>query len=62
MECRGSSKLTEEAVTEIYNLAWYSDMPTKEISKKYNISKSAVLAIKTGYSWASVTRHIFFHL
>jgi hypothetical protein len=47
------AKLTEKEVLDIYR----SNEPQHTITKKYNISRSQALRIKTGYSWNSITEH-----
>lgn len=44
-------KLSNSQVIEIFN----SDLPRKELSKIYNISKNAIGYIKNGKNWSSVT-------
>ena len=51
------TKLSQEQVLEIYNLAWHSDMMGKEIAQMYNVSDSSVDGIKHGRTWNSVTGH-----
>lgn len=47
------SKLNECDVLDIYS----SDLPTVELMKKYNISKSAICRIRSGKSWGWLTQH-----
>lgn len=44
-------KLTEDQAWEIYQLAWYTELPHAEIAASYGIKPAAVSNIKHGYSW-----------
>ena len=44
-------KLTEAQAWEIYQLAWYSGLPQREIGAMYDVTATVVSAIKNGYSW-----------
>lgn len=43
--------LTRAQAWEIYQLAWYSDLPQREIGAMYDVTQSVVSSIKNGYSW-----------
>lgn len=44
-------KLTEAQAWEVYQLAWYSGLPQREIGAMYDVSTSVVSSIKNGYAW-----------
>lgn len=52
-EKQSATKLKPDEVTAIYN----SLLPRRELSKKYNISYTAICNIKNGETWSHLTKH-----
>lgn len=52
-EKQSATKLKPREVMEIYN----SQLPRRVLSKKYNISYTAICNIKNGETWSHLTKH-----
>ena len=52
------SKLTEEQVLEIYELAWHSERTVQSIGEQFDIDRTTAVKIKHGHSWAHLTGHV----
>lgn len=53
-----TSKLTEEQVIEIYNLAWNSGLSNADLGRRFNVNKENIRAIKSGKTWKHITNNL----
>ena len=53
----GNSKLTNDQVLEIYDLAHNSKLTQKFIGDQFGVTNAAVSNIKRGTQWSHITRH-----
>ena len=51
------SKLTEEQIIEIYNLAWGGNLTQKQIAEMFDVRQGHVTKIKNGKLWGNITKH-----
>jgi len=51
------SKLSENQIMEIYNLAWEGNLTQKQIAKMYNVRQGHITKIKNGKMWSNITKH-----
>ena len=51
------SKLNEEQILQIYNLAWEGILTQNQIAKMFNVRQGHVTKIKNGTSWKKITKH-----
>lgn len=56
-EKQSQSKLTNEEVLIIYELAWEGNLTQKEIAKLFKVSRGAISGIKYGATWSHITKH-----
>ena len=54
---RARSRLTQDAVLDIYRRSWASTEREHDIAAAHNVGRSAINNIKNGWTWAHITGH-----